>query len=127
VLEHLAEITAIDPAIAGWTSDEVVRFVLCRIADRPAHVLASGHRCHGCDAAGKTVSWPVCKSLTVTLLLGFWLLMKVAAPIAVSIVSRQYWVLPSNRNLNLAPKQSASLIYSNPPRLRALRLVPPDS
>src|SRR6478672_11447309 len=36
-----------------------------------------------------TVTWPVCKSLTATLLLGFWLWINFAAPIAVSIVSRQ--------------------------------------
>jgi hypothetical protein len=71
VLEHLVEITAIDPAIAAWTSDEVVGFILCRVADGIAELLASGDRCHGCGAAGKTVNWPVCRSLTVTLLLGF--------------------------------------------------------
>jgi hypothetical protein len=57
--------------------------------------------------AGKTVNWPFCRSLTATLLLGFWHFMKVAAPIAVSIVSRQYWVLPSSTISNLAPKHSA--------------------
>ena len=36
-----------------------------------------------------------------------------AAPIAVSIVSRQDWILPSRRIWNLAPWQF-SLIYSNP-------------
>jgi hypothetical protein len=33
VLEHLAEITAIDPAIAGGAPDEMLGLVLRRIAD----------------------------------------------------------------------------------------------
>jgi len=35
VLEHLAEITAIEPAAAGRTADEVFDLVLRRIAKRP--------------------------------------------------------------------------------------------
>ena len=70
------------------------------IAERLSEEFASGDRCHGWGAAGKTVNWPVCRSLTVTLLLGFWLFMKVAAPIAVSIEFRQYWVLSSSKISN---------------------------
>jgi hypothetical protein len=36
VLEHLAEITAIDPAIAGGASDEMLGFALRRFADTHA-------------------------------------------------------------------------------------------
>ena len=49
-----------------------------------------------------TVSWRVCRSLTVTRLLGFRPWMMFAAPIAVTSVSRQYCVVPSRRILNLA-------------------------
>ena len=45
VLEHLAEITAIDPAIAGRTSDEMVGLVLRGIAAELTDVLAA--RDHG--------------------------------------------------------------------------------
>ena len=45
MLEHLAEITAIDPAIAGRTSDEMVGLVLRGIAAELTDVLAA--RDHG--------------------------------------------------------------------------------
>jgi hypothetical protein len=47
VLEHLAEITAIDPAATGWTSDEMLRFVLRWSADALAEAFSArniGHR-----------------------------------------------------------------------------------
>jgi hypothetical protein len=43
VLEHLAEIAAVDPAIAGRATDEVLGFVLRLLrADGPAEIGASG-------------------------------------------------------------------------------------
>ena len=60
--------------------------------------------------SGNTVSWPVCKSLTATLLLECWHWINFAAPIAVSIVPRQDWVLPSRGISNFASWQF-SLIY----------------
>ena len=87
--------------------------ILGRIADASSDVLAARNLCHCYCVVGNTVSWPVCKFLTATLLLGFCHWISFAAPIAVSIVSRQDWVLPSRRISNLAPWQF-SLIYSNP-------------
>ena len=58
--------------------------------------------------------------LHCNLAIGILALDQFAAPIAVSIVSRQDWVLPSRRISNLAPWQF-SLIYSNPLRPRVLR------
>ena len=40
VLDHLTEITAIDPATTGRTPDEMLRFVLRRIANALAEVFA---------------------------------------------------------------------------------------
>jgi hypothetical protein len=42
VLEHLAEIAAIDPAGAGWASDELLGLVLWRIAKRLPMYLPRG-------------------------------------------------------------------------------------
>ena len=47
VLEHLTEITAVDPAATGRTSDEMLRFVLRWIANALAEVFSArdiGHR-----------------------------------------------------------------------------------
>ena len=47
VLEHLTEITAVDPATTGRTSDEMLRFVLRWIANALAEVFSArniGHR-----------------------------------------------------------------------------------
>jgi hypothetical protein len=47
VLEHLTEITAVDPATTGRTSDEMLGFVLRRIANAFAKVFSArniGHR-----------------------------------------------------------------------------------
>ena len=47
VLEHLTEITAVDPATTGRTSDEMLRFVLRWIANAFAEVFSArniGHR-----------------------------------------------------------------------------------
>jgi hypothetical protein len=48
VLEHLAEIAAIDPAAAGRAFDEMVGFVLPLLADRPPDIGASGN-CRHCS------------------------------------------------------------------------------
>ena len=47
MLENLTEITAVDPATTGPTSDEMLRFVLRRIANAFAEVFSTrniGHR-----------------------------------------------------------------------------------
>ena len=47
VLEHLTEITAVDPATTGRTSDEMLRFVLRWIANALGEVFSArniGHR-----------------------------------------------------------------------------------
>ena len=41
MLEHLTEITAVDPATAGRTSDEMLRFVLRWIANAFAKVFSA--------------------------------------------------------------------------------------
>jgi hypothetical protein len=41
VLEDLAEIAAVDPAVAGWAADEVLGLVLWRIADANAQIFAA--------------------------------------------------------------------------------------
>ena len=46
MLEHLTEITAVDPATAGRTSDEMLRFVLRRIANALAEVFSARDICH---------------------------------------------------------------------------------
>jgi hypothetical protein len=108
VFKDLSQVSTVHPAATGLAADEVLGLVLGWVAAKAsADVFAARQVDHCRSGAGNTISWPVCRSLTATLLLGFWLLMKVAAPIAVSMVSRQYWVLPSSRTSNLAPKQSA--------------------
>jgi hypothetical protein len=81
-----------------------------------------GTSCH--YFCGTAINVPVCKSRTATRLVGFWLLRMAAAPIAVSIVSRQDWGSPSRRISNLAPSQF-SVIYSNPRALVSGRIVSP--
>ena len=47
MLKHLTEITAVDPAATGRTSDEMLRFVLRRIANTFAEIFSAqniGHR-----------------------------------------------------------------------------------
>ena len=47
MLEHLAEIAAVDPAIAGRPTDEVLRLALGRIAEKLPNISAArnaGHR-----------------------------------------------------------------------------------
>jgi hypothetical protein len=41
VFERLREITAVDPAIAGWAADEMLGLVLWRIADANAQIFAA--------------------------------------------------------------------------------------
>jgi len=41
VLEDLAEIAAINPAAAGRTADEMLSFVLRRVAKRPTEVFSA--------------------------------------------------------------------------------------
>jgi hypothetical protein len=45
VLEHLAEITAIDPAVAGGAPDEVLGLVVWEIAKRLTDVLPARELC----------------------------------------------------------------------------------
>ena len=45
VLEHLTEITAVDPATTGRTSDEMLRFVLRWIANALAEVFFRAEHC----------------------------------------------------------------------------------
>ena len=47
VLEHLAEIAAIDPAGAGWASDEMLGLVLWRIAEAFPQIFAALNADHG--------------------------------------------------------------------------------
>ena len=42
MLEHLAEITAVDPAAAGRAPDEMLGLILRRCADRPAEQVPLG-------------------------------------------------------------------------------------
>src|SRR3954447_22320367 len=97
VLKDLREVATVDPASAGWTVDEMLGLILGRIADASSDVLATRNLCHCYCVVGNTVRWPVCKFLTATLLWGFCHWINFAAPIAVSIVSRQDWILPSTR------------------------------
>ena len=46
MLQHLREVSAVDPAFAGRTADEVLSLVLGRIANSPSDVLASGNVGH---------------------------------------------------------------------------------
>jgi hypothetical protein len=92
VLDDLCEVATVDPTTAGRTADEMLSRVFGRTTDAPADVFTA-HLCDGCYVAGgDTVRWPVCKCFPATLLLAFWLWMNFAA---LSIVSRQDWVLPS--------------------------------
>jgi hypothetical protein len=112
VLENLTEITAVDPATTGWTSDKMLRFVLRRIANAFAEVFAPrNHLGQSCCVAGLgiTVSWPLQVPHSHAAL-GILTLDDVRRPHAVTSVSRQYCVLPSTRISNLAPRQS-SLIF----------------
>jgi hypothetical protein len=70
MLENLAEITAVDPAMARRTPNEVLGFIPSRITGAPSNVFAARER-HCCGGAGNTVSWPVCRSLTATMPSGF--------------------------------------------------------
>jgi hypothetical protein len=51
VLEHLAEIAAIDPAIAGRAPDEVLGLALRGIAQKPPQKFATRNVCHLAKAA----------------------------------------------------------------------------
>ena len=68
VFEDLREVATVDPASAGWTVDEMLGLILGRIADASSDVLAARNLCHCYCVVGNTVSWPVCKFLTATLL-----------------------------------------------------------
>ncbi len=68
VLEDLREVATVDPASAGGTVDEMLGLILGRIADASSDVLAARNLCHCYCVVGNTVSWPVCKFLTATLL-----------------------------------------------------------
>jgi hypothetical protein len=68
VLEDLREVATVDPASAGWTVDEMLGLILGRIADASSDVVAARNLCHCYCVVGNTVSWPVCKFLTATLL-----------------------------------------------------------
>ena len=80
VLDDLCEVATVDPATTRRTADEMLSLVFGRNTDAPADVFTARNLCHCCYVAGNTVRWPVCKSLTATLLLGFWLWMNFAAP-----------------------------------------------
>ena len=51
VIEHLAEITAIDPAAAAGAPDEVVGLTLRGIAQKPPQKFATRNVCHLAKAA----------------------------------------------------------------------------
>ena len=46
VVEHLAEITAVDPAVAGGAPDEVLGLALRGIAQKPPQKFATRNVCH---------------------------------------------------------------------------------
>jgi hypothetical protein len=73
MLQHLSEVPTLDPAFAGRTANEVLGFVLRRIADAPAYVLASRDvgQFKSPDLNATTVSSPVRKSLILTTPCGF--------------------------------------------------------
>ena len=51
VVEHLAEITAVDPAVAGGAPDEVLGLALRGIAQKPPQKFATRNVCHLAKAA----------------------------------------------------------------------------
>ena len=73
MLKDLRKVSTIDPAATGLAANEMLGLVLGRIAETPADVFAARDVNHWCAVAGvgNAVSWPVCRSLTATLLLGF--------------------------------------------------------
>jgi hypothetical protein len=71
VRQYLRKVSAIEPATTCWAADEMLGLILGRIANAPADEFAAGEVGHCCRDAGNTVSWPVCRSLTATLPLGF--------------------------------------------------------
>ena len=69
MLEHLTEITAVDPAATGRTSDEMLRFVLRWIANALAEVFSArniGHR--GPPVKREGYRWPASSRSTISIL-----------------------------------------------------------
>jgi hypothetical protein len=57
VLEHLAEITTVDPAATGGAADEMLGIARRRVAETRPDVFAAKYFGHFC-VTGSTVSWP---------------------------------------------------------------------
>jgi hypothetical protein len=73
MLEHLYQVSAVDPSAAGLATNEVLGLVPRRIAKETADVFAARNidHCRAVAGAGTTPNSPVFRSLTATFLPGF--------------------------------------------------------